>query len=227
MRIQAISDISSRQENQDNYWACRLEIENKEHGIVCVCDGMGGLDDGKRTSARVVEELRKVITESGSTEGIVGAIQEVNDKVYQEHLGKRKSGTTCVLVISDGESYTMYNVGDSRCYMFSERGVIRLSEDHTVLEKMRKNGEEITEEKYKKYKNVLTRCIGASSKTVVDTLTGKCGKGDSFLVCSDGFWHTLKADDFISGRVRNLQEMVTRCKELGENDNITACMLDI
>ena len=105
--------------------------------------------------------------------------------------------------------------------------VTQITNDHTAINKFREEGKEITDEMRKKYKNMLSRCVGASKTIKLDEFDGKYQKGDVFLLCSDGFWHTLSSDDFKSGAILDLEKMVEKCKKLGETDNITACLVQV
>lgn len=230
MIIKSVTNISKKMENQDNYWSAILNVEGREVGVLCVCDGMGGLNDGARASKEVVLRVRDSLLSTGSEVELGEVISKANDFIKQTSGGKA-SGTTCtVLICSDGK-FSVYNVGDSRCYHWSDtksRNFVRqITEDHTVIEKYRREGKELTPEELRKYKNVLTRCVGASKTAKYDVFEGRYSEGDSFLVCSDGFWHTIKDEDFLTGSINNIEDIVERCMELGETDNITACILKV
>lgn len=228
MRIKSISNISKRKENQDNYWSAILDVNSREVGVLCVCDGMGGLEDGGKASEVLVKAIRNHFLEVGTIEGIEDVVERANSDIKQ--VVKGKSGTTCTLLMCFDGHYYIYNVGDSRCYKWRQcidDSVKKLTEDHTVIQKFKNEGKEITEEIRAKYKNVLTKCVGVLPSVKYDIFTGEYESGDKFLVCSDGFWHTIKKEDFVSGDIMNLENIVNRCMELGEVDNITACILEI
>lgn len=228
MEIKSVTNISKKAENQDNFWSAILDVEGKETGILCVCDGMGGLNDGARASEIVVRRVRESFLETGSDIGLGEVISNANDFI-RESSGQKKSGTTCVVLICVDGRFLVYNVGDSRCYHWNREGnfVRQITEDHTVIEKYKKEGREITPEIERRYKNVLTRCVGAAKVAKYDIYEGTYHSGDSFLVCSDGFWHTISDRDFLSGEIDNIDHVVQRCMMLGETDNITACILKV
>lgn len=229
MEIYSVTDISKREENQDNYWCGILDVEGSEVGVLCVCDGMGGLDFGEKASRIVVEKIRNHVVCTGSLEGLGDVIVEANNTI-KEVIASKRSGTTCTVLMCRDGRYLVYNIGDSRCYhWYTEKGkpyVYQITEDHTVLQRYKKEGKEITPQIASKYKNVLTRCIGVD-KALYDCFEGEYSEGDSFLVCSDGFWHTLSEEDFFNGNIYNLREMIRKCQRLGEVDNITACLLKV
>lgn len=225
MKIISMSSICKRKENQDNYWSAILNVNGEEVGVLCVCDGMGGLDSGEKASRMLVSQIRDHFLETGTIEGIEDVVSKVNQDI--KHISVKKSGTTCTVLMCTGGNYYIYNVGDSRCYKWSESGVLQITEDHTVIQKYIKEGKPITPEVEMKYKNILTRCVGVMPKVKYDIFTGSYSEGDSFLVCSDGFWHTISEEDFMTGKINVISEMITQCMDKGEVDNITACILKI
>lgn len=230
MEIRAVTDISNRKNNQDNYWYAKFSINGKELGIACVCDGMGGLEDGEKASRQVISDIRDFFLEGGDLSDVGGVLENSNLKIKE--TSEKKSGTTCVIVVCCEGKFEVVNVGDSRCYHARKVGtedviVMQITEDHTAINKFKKEGRKITEDIKKKYLNVLSRCVGASKKVVFDRFDGRYFDGDIFIVCSDGFWHTLTLDDFRSGRILDLNGMVEKCKRLGESDNITVCMIQL
>lgn len=228
MIINSVSNISRKAENQDNYWSGILSIDGAEVGVLCVCDGMGGLRDGAKASSEVVSRIRRFILDGGDIYDIGGVIDDANDFIREKN-GENRSGTTCTLLWCSGGRYVVYSVGDSRCYRWGMRDSVpfvdRITVDHTVIEKYRSEGKELSEDVIRKYKNVLTRCVGASSVARYDRFEGSYKSGDSFLVCSDGFWHTISETDFLNGNIKDINGIVQRCMLRGEVDNITACSL--
>ena len=229
------SNVGRRKNNQDSYWASVINLKDNatgdsaDAGIVCVCDGMGGLDNGKLASEIVVSNIMDYMKKGGSIDGIVSILERSNKEIQDKVEGK--SGTTCVLCIACNGYYTVFNVGDSRCYKWNSRvnnsQILRITNDHTVLEEFRREGKIINNATRRKYKNVLTRCVGVPDKINCDIFSGSYNMGDVFLVCSDGFWHTLSQDDFKTGNIFNLQKIASRAMDMGEQDNITACILRV
>ena len=235
MNVIAYSNVGKRKNNQDSYWASTIRItdnstgDSMEAGIICVCDGMGGLDNGQLASEIVIKNIREHILKGGEINKIVDVFNKSNEEIHNRVEGK--SGTTCVLCIVCNGYYTVFNVGDSRCYRWNSRKayapIKRITNDHTVIEDLKREGKTITPAIQRKYKNVLTKCIGVPANIQCDIFSGDCDLGDVFLVCSDGFWHTLSAEDFKNGNIFNLQKISERAMNLGELDNITACILRV
>lgn len=225
MLLKSLTDIGiKRKDNQDNYWCARLEVDGEEIGVICLCDGMGGLDKGGLASKTVVEAVKEFFKKSVDMKELRGVIRKAHDDLYDtSKMEKISLGTTCTVILMKGGTYEVLHIGDSRCYHFdgskdSDRLSI-ITKDHTVIQKYKEAGKELPPELYKKYKNTLTRCIGVSEKMDLDYYTGTYSEGDIFLVCSDGFWHSLKESDF--SNLDDLNSLVKKYIKLGETDNIT------
>ena len=231
LKLESLTDIGcKRKENQDNYWCARLDVNGEEVGVACLCDGMGGLDKGAYASKVVVEEVREFFKTSIDVNELKGVIRKAHETLH--NVSKRENislGTTCTVVILKGGIYEILHIGDSRCYHLNnsklEDKIAVITKDHTVIEKYREAGKELPPHLYKKYKNTLTRCIGVSERMELDHYKGGYNEGDIFLVCSDGFWHYLREEDFSS--LENLSSLVKKYIKLGETDNISAAWLQV
>lgn len=230
MVLKSLSDIGiKREDNQDNYWCARLAVESSEVGVVCLCDGMGGLDDGYLASKIVVSSVRDYILSGRDIEGVVSVILDSNSEIL--NISKKngsRMGTTCTLLYCCDGKYRLWHVGDSRCYLISDNSFQKLTEDHTALEKYRKEGKVIPEAVKRKYRNMLTRCVGVKDGLAVTESEGEYSENDSFLLCSDGFWHYLDENDDVSvDDLWDIDSMIKKCISSGETDNITAVILKV
>lgn len=227
MELISATDIGvRRKENQDNYWSARLDVMGREVGVVCVCDGMGGLNDGGLASRTVVQAVREFFKTSMDTDSLVRVIKEANKSVYEKGAksGKRM-GTTCTILICDSGKFKILHIGDSRCYLIKGTKLHVLTTDHSVI-KQYNITKESNPDMYRKHRNSLTRCIGVKPDVEVDVIEGEYQKGDKFLLCSDGFWHFFdsrgKVDD-----LDDLKSIIGECIENGETDNITVGVLKV
>ena len=227
MKLLAISDIGvSRSDNQDNYWCSRLEVNGVEVGVMCLCDGMGGMNKGGLASKIVTESVRDYFSTKVDLDGLVGVIQNANKRILD--IGAKEGralGTTCTIIVCSGGNYSVLHVGDTRCYRVRGDEYVQITTDHSALTKYGITYDN-DPEMYNKYKNKLTRCIGVKSLVKIDRYEGSYLDGDTFIVCSDGFWHYLdcgnKIEDFT-----DLESLVKSCIDGGELDNITIGVLEV
>lgn len=230
MKIYSLTDMGKkRKENQDNFWISRLNINGEEACALCLCDGMGGLDSGERASHLVVEAVRNFFTKDVSLPNLKEIIHNKNSEIYQAGRDEGITmGTTCTAAIFLNNQCKVLHVGDSRLYKWSSNGVIKqITTDHSALQKYGVTLQS-NPELFKKYKNMLTRCIGVKPEVVIDSYIETYSSGDRFLVCSDGFWHYFKEEDLGKPwRIQDLRSLVDECMQSGELDNITVAVLEV
>jgi protein phosphatase len=226
--LDSISDIGvRRKDNQDSYWSALAMVDDTETGILCVCDGMGGLENGALASRIAVEAISNAFKSGVDFSKISNVISEANQKIYD--IGQDedvKMGTTCTVIQVCEGKWEIFHVGDSRCYKIGRDGSMKLlTIDHSAVKQLG-----ITAKsdpiKYKKYKNSLTRCLGIKEEVKADHYKGSYDRGDSFVVCSDGMWHLFEKDVFRGGvEFDNLNRLVEKCIKYGETDNITCTVI--
>jgi len=201
--------------------------------LFVVADGMGGHAHGREASVLARDATFDVFAES--TEPVErrlrSALVEANHRVWDRaHASGHKEtmGTTCTaLALADGHAWVAH-VGDSRAYRLHGTRMRQLTQDHTFVEDLRRNGT-LTEEEARTHprRNALTRVLGIAADVEVDLVeVGVLRKGDRFLLCSDGLG-PLSADELAAVLEREEPEaacrrLVARAAEAGGTDNATA-----
>ncbi len=193
--------------NQDSVYAYAGRTENNVlYGIFVVADGVGGLKDGRIASQTVVETIEAhfeplwpaVTAVSDQTvtrlrQQLKKAIYKANDAIraLASDKDERMASTiTCALVVD--QAIIVANAGDSRTYLFRQKQLEQLTQDHSLVAWLLRQ-EHITAEEAltHPYKNVLTHALGAMEKPQIDLFTYRLFPGDWLLLCSDGIWGTL------------------------------------
>ena len=230
MEIYSLTDIGAiRKENQDNYWASVLNVNGKEAGVICLCDGMGGLLNGGYASSTVVKAVRSYILSNFYFEGIFDVVRNVNSDIVKVSNGDKSKamGTTCTLIVCYDGIYKIFHIGDSRAYLLRNNTSTLLTNDHSAIKEYNISKDN-SPDLYNKYKNKLTKCIGVMSNIEPDYYEGKYFEGDKFLLCSDGCWHYLDDIGKISDdTIKDLKGLFENCINYGETDNMTAGVLCI
>lgn len=204
------SDVGIKKKtNQDSVL---LEIASTDFGPVLmgvICDGMGGLDKGEVASAMLIREMSgwfhrifpdllytdldpNILRESWTT-----LIWDVNKKITEYGLDHGVDlGTTITLLLLIDNIYYIINVGDSRVYLIKNQ-MMQLTVDQTFVQREMDLGRMTPEEAKKSNKrNVLLQCVGASSIIEPDFYVGEYSKDSVFMICSDGFRHKIKPEEF-------------------------------
>lgn len=209
-----------------------------------VADGMGGHRGGEVASKMAVETLRefirKAIRDSGSRklnprQVLAQAYEEACNRIYDksQEPGSDLNGMGTTLVSAFMRNDTLYiaNVGDSRCYLFTQDRLFQITEDHSLVNEQLRAGI-LKEKDLEKFtaKNVITRSVGFERDVQVDVVEREVHPGDLFLICSDGL-SGLVEDKRISEicRTQKPQDIVSICideaKRNGGDDNVTVMVL--
>ena len=150
-----------------------------------------------------------------------------------ERIGEGGMGTTCtVLVLRGGEAFSAH-VGDSRLYLVRDGHIEPLSEDHSLVNEMVKQGR-ISEEQARTHedRNVITRALGLHPVVEVATWEAPLPvrPHDRFLLCSDGLYDLVSDEEIQEVVVSETpyvagERLVALAKERGGHDNITVAVL--
>lgn len=229
-----------RPTNQDIY-----QIEAREDNqtvLLVVCDGMGGANAGNVASRfaaqSFMEAARSALNETLDAQKrqtlLSYALVQANDTVFSlagRQPEFRGMGTTLVAALVQGEEATILNVGDSRAYLFDGTRLHQLTEDHSYVEEMRRQGR-ITEADARTHpqKNLITRAVGVEPDVDGDLFEARLAPGEVLLLCSDGLTGMVE-DEKIAQTLKDAKTLalagdalLTLALEGGGRDNITVAL---
>lgn len=193
-----------REHNEDNH------VVDVDGGVFIVCDGMGGHRAGEIASGLAVSVVREAwrgaaVREAVAAWGIQGdaaarraLVHALREGVMRAHLAiveaglsdddKRGMGTTFTgMVLAAGDA-VFAHAGDSRAYLVRDGIAMQLSEDHTLLARLRAAGVDIGlgggDES--RWRGVLTNALGIGDGTKVASFVLPLCDGDRILLCTDG-----------------------------------------
>lgn len=230
-----------RQVNEDS-----VLIRQLEHGYTLgiVADGMGGHlagDTASRLAVQTVAEdlsfLEPDISMDGIRAALSDAILHANEVIFQEASADERlhnMGTTIVAVLLRGHEGYIGHIGDSRAYKISTGQVVRLTEDHTLVNELFKSGQ-ITEEELESHprKNVLIRALGTDMDVSVELSPIVIDAGEVLMLCSDGLSNPVRTDrigQIVGSLEISLKEKADRLLQLallaGGDDNITVALIE-
>ena len=173
--------------------------------LVAVADGMGGHRAGEVAAAATVQVLETMVGHRSLADLVLAvhmANRTINDRAADDDDLRGMGTTVCVVgvVDEDGEHVAVLNVGDSRVYLSADGELRQLTEDHSLVETLVREGRITPEEaEVHPQRNVLTRALGVEALVVVDAWLLAPRDGDRLLLCSDGLFNEL--DD---GRIAEL-----------------------
>ncbi|MBK8976728.1 MAG: serine/threonine-protein phosphatase [Planctomycetes bacterium] len=206
--------------NEDDYLvlaadgAARLAADGV---LLAVADGMGGVSGGAEASRAAIRWLGSTwadgsgrSTSARLQEGFDSACERVHELAHA-NPGLRDMGTTLTALALLGDRAVIAHVGDTRCLRIRHGAVEQLTVDHAMAGA----------------RNLLTRCIGAGQlREEVDLTELDVAAGDVFVLCTDGVWSQVDADELGPlCRSSTAQEVAERLVELsvqrGAPDNCT------
>lgn len=231
-----------RSENQDHFCvvAATNEEEERTKGyLIVVADGMGGHTGGsiasQTTTSAIVEAFKssRLVTMRDLLEESILASNEAVKNKQQENIQLKDMGTTCVSALIRGRSVVVAHLGDSRCYMFRGDEDQQVTRDHTYLNELIDIGL-LTPEQAEGHpdKNIITRCVGMSTKLEIEFNRREIQSGDILCMCSDGLSNFVTMRE--CGEVVRAMEPAAACRKLidmanerGGDDNITVAVVKI
>jgi len=104
------------------------------------------------------------------------ALQQADAKVCREaaqHPELAGMGTTVTIAYTFGSRLFLVHVGDSRCYLFRGRQLLRLTHDHTLVEEMVRLGQLQPEEAaHHRLRHVITNAVAVMIRGFKWSVTG-------------------------------------------------------
>lgn len=225
-----------RSENQDfgTYTTQDEERTSSPGGrLLIVADGMGG-HRGGATASRLAAETVKAQYLGSDTPDIPTALREslsrANARIFSEAQSNpdlRGMGTTTsVLAVKNSEGW-LAHVGDSRIYMVRDGEIKQLTDDHSLVATMVREGLLTSQEaETHPRRNVLQRSMGVAEDVEIDVRGPiELRVGDTFILCSDGLHGVVKEDEIKEVASMTLEaaadEYLRRALERGAPDNVT------
>ncbi len=228
-----------RQVNED-----RAAIHHELNGLslAIVADGMGGHQAGDIASQMAIDiiesELRTIhwgMPVEDCKMALRQAIELANEKIYEFASGRENyhgMGTTVVAMIASQELLIIGHIGDSRAYKISGDAITQLTEDHSLVYELVKNGQITPEEAdHHPRRNWITRALGTEPGVEVDLYEYAWREGETVLICSDGLSGLVDANE-IWKIIRNNPELdtaaerlIARALDAGGDDNVTVVLL--
>jgi serine/threonine protein phosphatase PrpC len=217
-----------RRHNEDAYYA--------RTPVFAVADGMGGAQAGEVASHAAVEAVAAGLPEEGTPEDRLAAVvRRANEEIFRmsrEDDSRAGMGTTLTAVHVGESDIAIAHVGDSRAYRFRDGELSRLTEDHSLVEEMRRRGQLTAEEADEHpQRSIITRALGPEPDVLVDTRSWAARDGDVLLLCSDGLTSMISEAQVAeilreaTGLEQAGRALIAAANRAGGRDNITVVLL--
>jgi serine/threonine protein phosphatase PrpC len=182
----------------------RLQVGEDRAHLFLVADGMGGHRAGERASALAVAAIEQFTLDSfkwffgadvAEAKKVLAQFQsaftQADAQIVEEAAERpelRGMGTTVTMAFQLGPQLCIVHVGDSRAYLYRDRELHQLTEDHTLVAEMVRSGAlQPYEAAEHRLRHVITNVIGGREAGVkVEARALELQAGDRLLLCSDG-----------------------------------------
>lgn len=214
--------------------------------LAIVADGMGGHRAGDVASTLaldfVVEKWKKakpeqVQSEEASRQWLTETIQAANTYILshtKKHPECQGMGTTIVVALCSHQFLTLAHVGDSRGYLLGSQDFDQVTQDHSLVNELVRQGE-ISKEEAASHprKNVILQALGTENEVFSEPETLFWDQEDILLLCSDGLTDNLnheqletvlRSETSVSEKAEKLTELANLA---GGNDNITLAIVKL
>jgi PPM family protein phosphatase len=217
-----------RRENEDSFYA--------RAPLFAVADGMGGAQAGEVASHIAVEVLQEGLPDGAGSveERLRERVREANARINEVSRSddqRAGMGTTLTVAYVGEDEVSVAHVGDSRLYRLRDGNFERLTEDHSLVEELVRQGK-ITPQEADEHpqRSIITRALGPEADVDADSFTWPARAGDVYLVCSDGL--TSMVPEVRVGEIVASSEsladagraLIEAANDAGGRDNITVVL---
>jgi protein phosphatase len=224
----AFSDSGRVRDNNED-----AHVVDERLALFAIADGMGGHAAGEVASWTAIEALRAAIANGRP---VNDAIVQANDAIIERSAtdpALSGMGTTLTaVVVAGGSRLLVGHVGDSRAYLLRDGNLQQLTDDHSLVGELVREGR-LTAEQAESHpqKAIVTRALGTDSEVDVDVYTVDVKVGDRVILCSDGLTDMVRERDI--ERIarseidpqRAAERLVDAANSAGGVDNITVIVL--
>jgi PPM family protein phosphatase len=199
--------------------------------LFAVCDGMGGAQAGEVASGLAAETLAAAVADGRP---LLAAAEQANAAVFQcanDDIDHSGMGTTLTAVVLVGDTGHFVHIGDSRAYLLRDGALEQLSDDHSLVGEMVRDGRLSEEEAASHpHRSILSRALGTEPLARIDEFEVDLRAGDVLLLCSDGLSGAVPAEAISKALGRAdpddaAAKLIAEARKHGGPDNITAVVL--
>jgi len=231
-----LTSAGDRSNNQD----CMANYVGQDYALFIVADGLGGHYAGEKASQffcrgmLMLLDTYQPLLKENNVEAVFA--QWVNDAIavmrqlFTDDPDAEKAHTTCAVLYLEDKQVITAHCGDSRIYRINQQQVLWRTKDHSLTQKLMDEGK-ITEREMGLHpeQNQLTRSINILNQHKVDIgVYAPMETGESFVLCSDGFWEYVKEAELLQlAKTRAPKEELRKQARLsvfraaGSSDNVT------
>ena len=240
IKAYAKSDVGKvRELNEDSFY---ISDSLDEIQLYILADGMGGYNGGEVASKLAIQSAKNYIEsnfkeiekDKDSIIQLVGSsVEYANMIVYEkskENDELNGMGTTLDVCLIYNNRVFIGHVGDSRVYRIRKEFMRKLTQDHSYVQKLVKDGTITKEEAvHHPQKNMLMKALGCNAFVEPDVMVKGFLKDDILIMNSDGLTNLVSQEEIFREAKKDIEqapkELVNLANEKGGYDNITVIVI--
>ena len=240
IKAYAKSDVGKvREINEDSFY---ISDSLDEIQLYILADGMGGYKGGEVASKLAIQSAKNYIEsnfkeiekDKDSIIQLVGSsVEYANMIVYEkskENDELNGMGTTLDVCLIYNNRVFIGHVGDSRVYRIRKEFMRKLTQDHSYVQKLVKDGTITKEEAvHHPQKNMLMKALGCNAFVEPDVMVKGFLKDDILIMNSDGLTNLVSQEEIFKEAKKDIEqapkELVNLANEKGGYDNITVIVI--
>ena len=240
IKAYAKSDVGKvREINEDAFY---ISNSLDEVQLYMLADGMGGYNGGEIASKLAIQSAKNYIEnnfkeiekDKDSIIQLIGSSIEYANMVVYEKAKENKElsgmGTTLEVCLIYNNRAFIGHVGDSRIYRIRKEFMRKLTQDHSYVQKLVKDGT-ITQEEaaHHPQKNMLMKALGCNAFVEPDVMVKGFLKDDILIMNSDGLTNLVAQEEIFKEAKKNIEQatknLVQMANDNGGYDNITVIII--
>ena len=240
IKAYARTDKGNVRENNEDYFYISNSLDEVQ--LYLLADGMGGYNGGEIASKLAVQTAKNYIEnnfkdiekDKDSIIQLLGSSMEYANMVVYEKSKETPElqgmGTTLEICLIYNNKAYIGHVGDSRIYRVRKQFIRKLTQDHSYVQKLVKEGT-ITKEQAEHHpqKNMLMKALGCNAFVEPDVMVKGFLKDDILIMCSDGLSNLVDQETIYEMASKNIEQgtkdLVQLAKDRGGYDNITVVII--
>ncbi len=234
-----------REVNEDFFLYCEPDDDTDfahRGRLLVVTDGMGGQSGGEvasRLAAEVVRDTFLASEEKDPRQILIEGFTRAHRAILcmaEEEPELKSMGTTCCAAILRKKKLYYGHTGDSRIYLLRNGAAEQLTEDHSLVAQMVREGLITVEQaKHHRRRNVIQQALGMDSDAVSGDFPSaplELIANDVVLLCTDGLHGLVSGQEMVHALAGQslsdaCRELVALAKVRGGPDNITVQLLAV
>jgi len=204
--------------------------------LFVVADGMGGAQAGEVASRIAVESFQPGISDGAEPERELAELaRAANERIHElSHSNAEQAGmgTTLTAVYVGEREVAIAHVGDSRAYCLRDGKLLRLTDDHTLVDELMRQGRLTPEEAVEHpQRSVITRALGPEGSVEIDTRSFQGRADDVYLLCSDGLTTMVPEEEIRTALLAHpdlhdaVESLIRAANDAGGRDNVTVLLI--